>query len=202
MFRAIRWCLLVFFIVSAAAEAAPILQVSSGLLTGAKGVNVNGSPYDVQFVDGTCNAVFNGCDELADFTFHSQADAMAASLALLQQVFIDGSNGNFDSQPELTFGCVSVIGDVCNVMTGYGFPVGPGFVGIVGAYNAEVEAIDGLSLGLGFPITDSQNSVFDVWARWTLSPQSVPSPGTLSCLGVALLALILVRRRRFDTAYI
>ena len=35
-------------------------------LTGANGVNVNGSLYNVRFADGTCVAIFDGCDSVSD----------------------------------------------------------------------------------------------------------------------------------------
>ena len=62
------------------AVAAPILQVSGGVLTGATGVNVGGTLYDVQFVDGSCNSLFNGCTQ---FALTNGLDATTASLALL-----------------------------------------------------------------------------------------------------------------------
>ena len=43
-------------------QAAPILQVQDGILTGAKYVEVAGAYYDVEFSDGTCIAIFTGCD--------------------------------------------------------------------------------------------------------------------------------------------
>jgi hypothetical protein len=51
--------LLALLMVPQVVAAAPILQASSGgILTGATGVDVNGTLYDVQFVDGSCVA---GC---------------------------------------------------------------------------------------------------------------------------------------------
>ncbi len=75
-------------------HASALLVVSGGILTGAKGVDVGGTLYDVEFMDGTCVALFNGCDNPAtDLTFTTQADALAASQALLDQVFLDGGPG-------------------------------------------------------------------------------------------------------------
>ncbi|MFO1297924.1 MAG: hypothetical protein U1F25_16665 [Rubrivivax sp.] len=39
-----------------AARAEPLLHVEAGLLTGASGVLVNGTAYDVTFSDGSCNS--------------------------------------------------------------------------------------------------------------------------------------------------
>ncbi len=89
-----------------------ILNVdASGQLTGATGVEVvvDGmtQTFDVIFVDGTCIAVFDGCDENTVFTFTTTAEALVASQALLDQVFHDPIGGDFDIHPELTLGCSS-----------------------------------------------------------------------------------------------
>jgi hypothetical protein len=92
---------------------------------GASGVDVGGTFYDVQFLDGTCIDLYNGCDDVSDFTFQTQAAAILAAQALLDQVILDGGVGQFDSQPGLTFGCIS-LAVFCDVLTPYAFPI-PGF---------------------------------------------------------------------------
>ena len=90
--------------------AAPILQIdASGQLTGATGVDVDGTYYDVEFKDGTCIDLYNGCNEGSDFTFWTESDARRAAEALLSQVLVDGSEGYFDSLPSLTKPCSSPI---------------------------------------------------------------------------------------------
>src|SRR5262245_20131856 len=90
-------------------NALPILQVNgSGILTGALGVQVGSSLFNVQFVEGSCNSLFNSCNP-ASFNFPSLSLADAASSALLMDVFIDSVLGDFDSHPELTFGCSPVM---------------------------------------------------------------------------------------------
>jgi hypothetical protein len=49
---------------------------------GASDVLVDGSLYDVQFLDGTCIDLYDGCDEVSDFTFQTSASAVLASQAL------------------------------------------------------------------------------------------------------------------------
>ena len=83
-----------------------VARQRGGILTGARNVDVGGFFYDVKFVDGTCHDVFAGCDALSDFQFETFEGAVAAADALLKQVFVDvPSAGNFDTHPELTFGC-------------------------------------------------------------------------------------------------
>ena len=48
------------------ANAVPI--VVGGQLVGATNVDVGGTFYDVTFVEGSCNTLFNGCDP-SEFTF-------------------------------------------------------------------------------------------------------------------------------------
>src|SRR3954471_5117628 len=91
------------------ANADPVLLINgNGLLTGAHNVKVAGTLYDVTFVDGTCIDVFAGCDALSDFHFATFEDGIAAANALLGQVFVDApAVGEFDTHPELTFGCTA-----------------------------------------------------------------------------------------------
>ena len=90
--------------VPASANAASLI-VSGGILQGATGVNVDGTLYDVAFRDGTCTALFSGCDEGSDFAFSTYDSAGLAGQALLDQVLIDGPQGMFDSNQTLTAGC-------------------------------------------------------------------------------------------------
>jgi len=64
-------------------------------------VAAGGPLYNVEFLDGTCIDLYSGCDEVSDFTFQSFGAAQLASQALLDQVFIDGVDGLFDSDPTL-----------------------------------------------------------------------------------------------------
>ena len=99
-----KFVLAVGLVLMASGAQAATLDVVGGQLNGAFGVNVDGSLYDVQFLDGTCIALYNGCDDVSDFTFQTSAAAILASQALLDQVFLDGPLGNFDSIPGLTRG--------------------------------------------------------------------------------------------------
>ena len=100
---------------------AATFDVIGGQLFGASGVDVGGTLYDVEFLDGSCITLFNGCDDVSDFTFQTSLAASVASQALLDQVFLDGPLGNFDSSPNLTNGCsIGLASTRCWSLTPYG----------------------------------------------------------------------------------
>lgn len=178
-----------------AANAATLHIDGTGQLTGASGVSVGGSLYDVAFVDGTCSGLFDGCDETSDFFFTNRGDADAASQALLDQVFVDGPTGQFDSLPYLTNGIETTLYSGY-VYTPYGFLQGPAFYSSV-AGNSASESGDGvfatLTSGQGYTrdtsLTDSA-----VFAVWRVS--AVPLPASLPLLIAGLGGLAFMRRRR------
>jgi hypothetical protein len=100
-----KFVLAAVLVLMASGAQAATLNVVGGQLMGASDVLVDGSLYDVQFLDGTCIDLYNGCDEASDFTFQTFAASLLASQALLDQVFLDGVSGLFDSVPNLTAGC-------------------------------------------------------------------------------------------------
>ena len=178
------------------ASAAAIQQVNaSGELTGAVGVNVGGTLYDVAFVDGTCFAVFSGCDQASDFAFTNAADAAVAAQALIDQVFLDTGLGMFDTQPELTLGCEPGI-NFCAALVPSSTIAGA----VTGGAALNVPAVLG-----DFPTVFAVNSLDDtaatggenlVWA--VFSAQSLPAPSTLALIGVAVAGVGFSRRKRIE----
>ena len=94
---------------------AATLVVSDGQLMGATDVDISGGLYDVAFVDGSCNALFDGC---SDFAFTTYEQTRIAAIALIGQVFIDTAQGQFDYDPSLTSGCDNIYG--CLALIPYG----------------------------------------------------------------------------------
>jgi hypothetical protein len=186
-------------LVSAEARAAT-LDVVLGTLVGASNVNVDGSLYNVEFVDGTCIALFGGCDEPADFTFTTAPSALAAAQALLDQVFIDGVAGLFDSWPDQTRGCfdpdVFSSDAFCNAHTPFSVGAAGNTVEVSTANNINVideEDVfpDFAGTGVWDPATDTtDNTSWDVFAVWSV----VPEPATSILIGAGLLAIAGRRR--------
>jgi hypothetical protein len=149
---------------------AATLDVVGGQLVGAFDVNVGGTLYDVEFVDGTCVAFYSGCDELSDFTFQTQATADMASQALLDQVFLDGGLGNFDTDPTLTSGCTDP--SQCDVITPYEM--------FTSTFVSQSKASNSLSVddSVDISITDQNLDTTPLGFRTMAVWSAVPVPGT------------------------
>lgn len=194
-----------------AAQAAVVYQFdANGEVTGAKNVLVNGSLYDVEFKEGSCYALFDLCTNTTQFVFSTQAQAQAASAALLSQVFV----GVHDTDPTL-LAVVPWYQTIVGAITPYAMGSGAtsGRVLVTVAQNGADEIYD--------EVQDSQigttSSTFlgsaDFFAYWTASTTvpndpppgggggsggpggtggtggTVPEPGTLALVGASLLAL-------------
>jgi hypothetical protein len=180
------------------AHAAPTLQTDgAGRLTGALGVDVGGVLYDVSFAVGTCQAVFSGCDEQADFAFSTKEAADAAGAALLSSVFV----GMFDDDPTLTAGCSTLdpFGQFCLIHTPYSVSAGVVLASVAtnfaaGSPNADQLGTSGFITTFDFSRVD--NTLLAVW-----QPSAVPEPGTLALTVAAVLGLLGAGRRpRLATA--
>lgn len=202
MLKILRWCLLGLCMMCGSAHAAPVLQVNAnGILTGAKGVDVGGQLYDVEFLDGTCVSLFSGCDSVQDFDFTSDATATLASQALIDQVLLDGPQGSFNAVPSLTRGCIlSNDAPQCYVFTptwsGYNAQANNIIVTATAAYNVPGGGFILPSDLFLVPSKDLTDEPSQTWALWAVAVQSVVEPSALACLGVGLLGLVLARRSR------
>jgi hypothetical protein len=154
---------------------AAIPNVVAGELVGASMVNVGGVLYDVEFVEGTCISVFDGCDSTDDFAFTDLATVDLASQALLDQVFLDGTAGSFDTDLTATAGCASEA--VCTAQTPYSLP-DIDHMGVGIALNYTDEANDSIGDGQNERTVDSSVGAgqFYMFAVWTPSAVQAATP--------------------------
>ena len=192
-------------IYSASSYSATLI-VDNGSLMGATGVDVGGVLYDVQFIDGACDTLYNGCDDISDFPFSNPSNdptlIRIAMTALFEQVLIDSPLGNFDSNPNLINGCF--VSGSCSVNT----PLNPSTsaAGLVAGYAAvnttaidqgRVNQLDHITAGsLAFDTLslnpDRDLSVFAVWSQTAV----VPVQAAFWLFGSGLLGLIGVAKRK------
>ncbi|MCR9056153.1 MAG: VPLPA-CTERM sorting domain-containing protein [Rhodobacteraceae bacterium] len=180
------------------------LNVVGGQLIGARNVDVNGTFYDVEFVDGTCAIVFNGCDSVSDFEFSTLDLAEAAAVSLGDTVFVDGPLGDFDSDPTLTVGIDTFAGSGRGTITvPYDFTSEFGIERIVARSFVNRETSDLLSFSLvpiGADLSDDDTWTFARFTPSQLTPVPLPAGGFLLLAGLAGLGALRAWRNK-DTAH-
>ena len=181
------------FAATAHASAAPILLVDNGILTGANGVDVGGTLYNVTFADGSCNSLFNGCVQSA-FAFDTFADASQAAQALLDQVYVDSSAGQFKSITSIIRGCVSE--SQCSSIIPYSLSETGAYV--VWATNNASGSQFVSNWEFDYGAWDSTNSPPIHYAIFQLAPPSadMPEPTSIALFGLAMAGLAFNRRRK------
>lgn len=191
------------FGMSVTSGLAATLNIVGGQLMGASDVEVGGALFDVSFMDGTCVGLFSGCDEVSDFAFSTESDAIAAAEALLDQIMQDGPLGMFDNQPDLVNGIDDV--NVGRIYTPYGFGL-TGQLLLARTVNTVIETSDQAELVTSFnPLSDTFNSSQIAYSLWSPSAVVVVDPGPVAPVplpagGVLLLSGLLgiagLRRRQ------
>ena len=177
--------------------ATPILNIDvNGQLTGATGIDINGSLFDVEFLKGTCSGLFAGCDESSDFFWTTQSEAIDASNALGNQIF-NSLNPIFNSSPELIYGCSSTL--VCDIRSLYGFAFGS--PNLTAAYNYSVRGGENLVQPWLFERVTEIASPIVSYAWWSAAtvkpgPNPVPAPQTLGLFLLGVFGLVINRNKK------
>lgn len=168
------------------------LNVVGGQLLGASGVDVGGTLYDVEFLDGSCVALFGGCDDISDFAFQTQADAALAAQSLLDDVFIDGAQGSFGSSPALTRGISS------SAFASIVIPHGFFNANTIEFFTAFITPTFNITGGAGTFNVNTDLSDLDgfTYSRFSPTPLSVvPLPPAGILFGSGLIFLVALSRR-------
>ncbi|GGY55093.1 PEP-CTERM sorting domain-containing protein [Pseudoduganella albidiflava] len=170
--------------VQAAAQAAPILLVSNGVLMGAEAVEVNGEQYDVLFSDTRPQA--------SNLLFDSFSESYAASDALDRLVF----QGVYDMSPALTNGCGNPL--TCSIVTA--FDVGRILLSGTAFTNTATRYLDVSAIYATTGNSASSSKI--TYANWSVhnrlpdQQQAIPEPSTLLLAGAGLAALAWRRKAR------
>lgn len=188
---------LVAVVVPIASHSATLEVNGEGQLTGATGVNVDGSNWDVVFSDGAWD--FSDGTGLPAST---KAGADLFGQALLDQVFLDSALGLFDSDPETTNGCENL--NSCSIFIPYLVVDGATFFSI--AINQRAEGVNPdmvrelpISLGTNGDFSDVTTRTLGVWTPSSSTippPSAVPIPAAVWLFGTALVGFIGFSRRR------
>ena len=127
--------------------------------TGARGIKVDGAFYRVRFEKGTCDEVFDGCDE-TKFAFSTQADAQAATEALFDLLLAGALErqtqglgldiGIFERDNSISSN--DCTGALCTLVTPYDKrPFGSSGLFVADSYRVKLARTSGLNGGFPSP---------------------------------------------------
>lgn len=180
---------LVFFVAAQTAIGATLVINKDGptaLLTGMSGLHVEGSRYNVNFTNGSCDSLFVQCDE-ARFAFSAAGSAGAASTAINAAL----ASTAFDNAPSQIRGCTTTTTDQCRLLIPYEVT---GTAALLFVRLAAINANGANSGGSGTQDialdTATQSGV--AYAEFTLAP--VPLPAAAPLFGSVALVAALCRR--------
>lgn len=183
---AISICLSATFSPRSVGATTLVIDSATNQLLGATGVDVGGTLYDVQFLDGTFNDIYNNGLALL---FHDSTSALAASQALMDQVII----GIYDSDPSLVNGITTADFET-DILTPYATN-GTNAI-VAAAINSSNEINDGWADGGIIPADVDMTSLsFITFALWQPHLTTVPEPTTIFLLGAGLIGLVAFRKR-------
>lgn len=176
----------------------PAFGTTFPILVGASNVPIGNTLFDVSFVDGSCEELFNGCDSNDDFTFNSATEATQAAQVLLDLVLINVDEFTFASSPGFVAGF-----DLFETSPQIFIPFAPqdnGFITPIASQNVFGNFRDFITQQSFLAATDTTSFGARNFAIFSevgeIAPTEVPSPATIMIFALGLLALGL--RRKFN----
>ncbi len=182
---------------SLSAQAIPVLLKHDGVYYGAEGIKINGSIYNVEFVDGAFIDVFNGFG----IPFNNESEVILASSVLHTLISADSV---LSWNPSLTSGCSSYECYILSPIASYdnegSYTFGErnplhSWVKSAISYNGEGVGpdIDYETWGNSYLPADFTDWESFVWARWTFSSTDVPESSSIAILFIGSILLCLRR---------
>lgn len=179
------------FTLHANATPAPVVDGSGEILTGIDGIDLLGGTWDVQFIDGTANAIFGLAG--INYDFHNEADATAAATALRDVIDLPA----FALWDENTVNIEGIGANIADIITPYSYDTISDAAQVVTYRNGRdsFPIPDTISLGSVAHTLDFTSSATSVYAKWT-NVSNVPVPAAVYLMGTALLGLLGFNRKR------
>ncbi len=168
---------------------------SKGQLRGAQNVMVGSAAYDVTFETRSFLSIY-GTSAPAIST---EPLARAAAQALLDDVLRDIPAGNFDSDPELTYG----ISDLSRAVIYTPFKVNNTYVSVIESRNASgippVGGTDGIPPQVfstrDFEVLNASDETYAIWTP-AAAVAAVPEPSAYALMSLGLLGVVGISRHR------
>ena len=173
------------------ATSVPVVDGSGQILTGIDGIDLLGGTWNVQFIDGTADAIFGLAG--INYDFHNVADATTAATALLDVI----DSPTFAFWDENTANIEGIGANLADIITPYSYDTISDAAQVVTYRNGRdsIPILDTISLATVAHTLDLTGSATGVYAKWT-NVSTVPVPTAAYLMGTALLGLLGFNRKR------
>lgn len=183
------------------ASAIPMLTTDvNGKVTGATGLESGDGIFSMEFIEGSCISLFGGCDSNADFIVSGTSVTHGSLLPLFYAAFlapvVPNTDTSVDGVPSNVYGCTAF--DLCITFAPSSVllePIPQSYFSLYAMANYDA-GIDGGEFSPldGYFVPRAADSAGPGgenanYARFTLTPTNVSTPGSLALLALGLAGL-------------